>query len=86
MVTGAIGLWYMTFVFSGGSNSGNLSLILVPAFAAFLVGLAMCAGPIAWMLIWLVKQAKQVQTNKVPTLEHGTSRSRPHTLFCNGVE
>ena len=86
LVTGAIGLWYMTFVFSGGSNSGNLSLILGPAFAAFLVGLAICAGSIAWMLIWLVKQAKRVQTNTVPTREHGTSRSRPHTLFCNGVE
>ena len=78
-------LWYMTLVFSGGSNSGNLSLILGLAFAAFFVGLAICAGSITWMLIWLVKQAKQVQTNKVPTREHGTSRSRPHTLFCNGV-
>jgi hypothetical protein len=76
----------MTFVFSGGNNSGNLSLILVPAFAAFLVGLAICAGSIAWMLIWLVKQAKQVQTDTVRTREHGMSRSRPHTLFCNGVE
>ena len=85
LATGAIGLWYMTLVFSDDSNSGNLSLILGLAFAAFFVGLAICAGSITWMLIWLVKQAKQVQTNKVPTREHGTSRSRPHTLFCNGV-
>ena len=82
LVTGAIGLWYMTFVSSGGSNSGNLSLILGPAFAALLVGLAMCAGSTAWMLIRLVKP---VQTNTVPTREHGTSRRRPHTLFRNGV-
>ena len=82
LVTGAIGLWYMTFVSSGGNNFGNLSLILGPAYAALLVGLAMCAGSIAWMLIWLVKP---VQTNTVPTREHGTSRRRPHTLFCNGV-
>ena len=82
LVMGAIGLWYMTFVFSGGSNFGNLSLILGPAYAALLVGLAMCAGSIAWMLIRLVKP---VQTNTVPTREHGTSRRRPHTLFCNGV-
>jgi uncharacterized membrane protein YhaH (DUF805 family) len=85
LVTGAIGLWYMTFVFSGGSNSGNLSLILGLAFAAFFVGLAICAGSIAWMLIWLVKQAQQVRTNTVPTREHGTGRSRPHIWVCNGV-
>jgi uncharacterized membrane protein YhaH (DUF805 family) len=64
LVTGAIGLWYMTFVFSGGSNSGNLSLILGPAYVALLVGLAMCAGPTAWMLIW---QVEQVQTDTVRT-------------------
>ena len=64
LVTGAIGLWYMTFVFSGGSNFGNLSLILGLAFAAFFVRLAICAGSIAWMLIWLVKQ---VQTDTVRT-------------------
>ena len=36
-------------------------------------------------LIWLVKQAKQVQTDTVPTRDHGTSRSRPQFRFCNGV-
>ena len=82
LVTGAIGLWYMTFVSSGGSNSGNLSLILGLAFAALPVGLAMCAGSTAWMLIW---QVKQVQTDTVRTREHGTSRSRPQSRFCNGV-
>ena len=42
----------------------------------------MCAGSIAWMLIWLVKQ---VQTDTVRTREHGTSRNRARTLLYNGV-
>ncbi len=36
-------------------------------------------------LICLVKQVKQVQTHMVPTREHETSVSCPHTLFCNRV-
>ncbi len=84
LVTGAIGLWYMTFVFSGGSNSGNLTLILGLVFAAFFVGLAIGAGSLAWMLGGLVKQAKQDQTNTVPTRKLGMILSR-HTLFYNDV-
>jgi hypothetical protein len=79
----ALGTWFLCFPVVATLATYHYSSVQL--MLPYWLGLATYAGSIAWMLIWLVKQAKQVQTDTVRTREHGMSRSSPQSRFCNGV-